>query len=563
MQKRLILGVVAAVFIFSALLAEASLAAVPDIGESSCVTYAQARAMSPSLASKTDSELGSMGFCAGTGTATTTATKTTAAPEPQEAAATSGSGLAGMALEQLYDAETKSRDETAEEMNRITEQFKDDSEFSDQLWDVYLEDSSKMIAYFEAYISPEMDDIAQRADDCRNACLKTTKGLGLDEWDRCVSICDTRYSEEYLAAIRKDTEFIIQTNRETIAEVNRMAAERKGVSPLKSPDEQDLLEAERNRIKEETRSAISGASQERTDETVGNAISAAEKNNVAAMLSQMSGSAGITKDGRAAGFAKTDEIISIGDTVTTGKNSALKTTLAEGSKVYVGENSKVRFSNPFEEGIELVLGKIKLFVEKQKAQKFVRVRSPNAAISVRATEFVVEYNETSGTTSVYLRNGSVSLTTCSNREILLEPGNTAVIGKDCEPAVSKLDEQAWDSASGGFYTRAAFSRGFAWLTLAVVAVFFMSSSALIRKEKSKRKPLKGAKHLGLFSLLLGVGGLVSSPLPILSCPMSLTGVAIARIQRMRKKSAVSLIALIINTAALAISAMVLLAYFSA
>jgi hypothetical protein len=78
MRKKavLVLGVFCALFLV--LFSSVSLAQAPPVGASSCVTYAQARANNPSLASKTDSQLRSMGFCSGSGTATTTPTSSTA-----------------------------------------------------------------------------------------------------------------------------------------------------------------------------------------------------------------------------------------------------------------------------------------------------------------------------------------------------------------------------------------------------------------------------------------------------------------------------------------------------
>ncbi len=84
-------GFAVAFVLISSLLA---ISAFADVAPSSCTTYAQARAYSPSLASKSDAELRALGFCAGTGTTTptqsTTPTQTTTPAQTQGTQYTAG-----------------------------------------------------------------------------------------------------------------------------------------------------------------------------------------------------------------------------------------------------------------------------------------------------------------------------------------------------------------------------------------------------------------------------------------------------------------------------------------
>lgn len=67
MSKKMImlLLILSALFIVSLNAVFAAFESVPTVGPAGCVSYAQARASSPSLAQKSDAELHSLGFCAG------------------------------------------------------------------------------------------------------------------------------------------------------------------------------------------------------------------------------------------------------------------------------------------------------------------------------------------------------------------------------------------------------------------------------------------------------------------------------------------------------------------
>jgi hypothetical protein len=168
---------------------------------------------------------------------------------------------------------------------------------------------------------------------------------------------------------------------------------------------------------------------------------------MAAKLELMSGQVSILGDSQTLSSAKplfVGNPIQPKAVVITGPNSYAKFHLEDGSYFEVFENSKVQFKEDYPGWAHLlnvIIGKIHVFIEHTKGPNPNSVTTPTAVISVRGTEFDVVVEDDDGTTFVSVDEGLVQVrgTTAVGFEPLLTKGqsvrvfrNQGLLGKQVD-----------------------------------------------------------------------------------------------------------------------------------
>ena len=153
--------------------------------------------------------------------------------------------------------------------------------------------------------------------------------------------------------------------------------------------------------------------------------------------------------------------LSVGDhlrlhqTIVTGPDSFARFQLTDGSTFDVYANSKVVFRETpgITDLLDLLIGRIKVFIEHSKGPNPKDVRTPTAVISVRGTVFDVEVRDEEGTTFVALDDGLIDVRnlTAPGPSVLLKPGDSILI----EPYRPLIPQQINQHAAFRMVLRAA------------------------------------------------------------------------------------------------------------
>jgi hypothetical protein len=153
--------------------------------------------------------------------------------------------------------------------------------------------------------------------------------------------------------------------------------------------------------------------------------------------------------------------LSVGDhlrlheTIVTGPDGYARFQLADGSTFEVYSNSKVVFRETpgITDLLDLLIGRVKVFIEHSKGPNPKDVKTPTAVISVRGTVFDVEVRDDEGTTFVTLDDGLVDVRnlTAPGPSVLLKPGDSILI----EANKPLLPQQINQHAALRFVLRAA------------------------------------------------------------------------------------------------------------
>ena len=124
------------------------------------------------------------------------------------------------------------------------------------------------------------------------------------------------------------------------------------------------------------------------------------------------------------------------DVIRTSDNGKIEIILFGGDKIYITQNSKIRYSEIVEaKGLAKILnrsiqlkGRLLSKVQKNPTRKFT-VRTVNAIIAVKGTEYIVEYLKE--TTRVGTIKGVVSMSSIQNKESIdIDSGNMSSVDSD-------------------------------------------------------------------------------------------------------------------------------------
>ena len=163
--------------------------------------------------------------------------------------------------------------------------------------------------------------------------------------------------------------------------------------------------------------------------------------------------------------AERGQIVLRNDSIVTGKRGRVKIIMGDGSKVYIGANSRVslrkyslRGTKLLNASINMLWGKARFLVSKLKARNsFFRVRTPTAVLGVRGTEFVVIVPPTPELlnnafdnitladvpplpTRTVLTEGAVDVSVGNAAPERLLPGHTALVDKGGKVEIRETGE---------------------------------------------------------------------------------------------------------------------------
>jgi hypothetical protein len=147
----------------------------------------------------------------------------------------------------------------------------------------------------------------------------------------------------------------------------------------------------------------------------------------AATVEQMVGQVSLMKDGHVDKPLFVGSPVLAQEAIVTGPNSYAKFHLDDGSTFEVYENSTVIFRQDWPSWthlLNLIMGRVKVFIDHSKGPNSNSVTTPTAVISVRGTVFDVVVEDSDGTTLVSCDEGMVQVQniTAPGQEPLLRPG---------------------------------------------------------------------------------------------------------------------------------------------
>jgi hypothetical protein len=129
--------------------------------------------------------------------------------------------------------------------------------------------------------------------------------------------------------------------------------------------------------------------------------------------------------------------------IVTGHDGYARFQVSDGSTFEVFPDSKVIFhDNPtptYKDLLNVVIGRIKVYIQHLNGPNYNSVTTPTAVISVRGTVFVVEVEDTEGTTVVAVDDGLVQVRnlTAPGPEPMLKPGDVIRVYRG-QPLIAKL-----------------------------------------------------------------------------------------------------------------------------
>jgi hypothetical protein len=149
-----------------------------------------------------------------------------------------------------------------------------------------------------------------------------------------------------------------------------------------------------------------------------------------------------------------------GDTIRTGSDSTIKLESLDGV-VQIGEETTLKFIDlkakpppppeeiskenlgTIEKKIELLVGKIRIWLKKFKGR--YEVRTPVAVLGVRGTDFVVEHDPATNITTIYLNEGTLEVQNTKGETFALTAGETMIVDSSGKTEKSELKKDKWDS----------------------------------------------------------------------------------------------------------------------
>lgn len=148
-----------------------------------------------------------------------------------------------------------------------------------------------------------------------------------------------------------------------------------------------------------------------------------------AVVEQMMGQVSLMQDGRVDHPLSVGEAVKARLTIVTGPSSYAKFRLDDNSTFEVYENSTVVFKDDWpawDHLLNVILGRVKVFIDHSKGPNNNSVTTPTAVISVRGTIFDVVVEDSDGTTLVSCDDGLVQVrnVTAPGNEPLLKPGES-------------------------------------------------------------------------------------------------------------------------------------------
>ncbi|MFH1249240.1 MAG: FecR domain-containing protein [archaeon] len=236
--------------------------------------------------------------------------------------------------------------------------------------------------------------------------------------------------------------------------------------------------------------------------------------------------------------------LNVKDKVITGKDAKVNIIFSDAGRINLGPNTELRVGNALLDQYYLARGTLKSKIKLLDTQKF-EIDTPNAGIFSKGTEFIVNYNETTNTTEVVLKEGKLEI--YSAKYVLnLSAGYYCMIYPNGEMDYKKFMSGYWESLGGNFYKDetekmedaiAYWIKVYTWITLIVIVIFALIfvvfGTKSIAKAKLQQKD-KNKKDLSRLALILGILGIITALWPIIGYPFSMIAIWLSTLQKLRK-----------------------------
>ena len=164
-----------------------------------------------------------------------------------------------------------------------------------------------------------------------------------------------------------------------------------------------------------------------------------------AKIEQLMGQVSLMRDGHVDIPLYVGNSVAAQRIIVTGPNSYAKFRLEDNSTFEVYENSTVTFKDDWPAWshlLNVIMGRVKVFIDHSKGPNNNSVTTPTAVISVRGTVFDVEVEDADGTTFVSCDEGLVQIrnVTAPGLEPLLHPGESKWIYRGQSLAQNKFNK---------------------------------------------------------------------------------------------------------------------------
>ncbi len=222
----------------------------------------------------------------------------------------------------------------------------------------------------------------------------------------------------------------------------------------------------------------------------------------------------------------------VDDKVVTGKESKVNIMFGNAGSMNLGPNTELRVGTALLDQYYLAKGSLKTSLSFP-AHPVFKIDTPNAAVSMRGTEFVVDYNSSTNITSVYLYSGLLEVTS-SSQILNLTEGNSCTIDSLGEIISYRMKPSVWNSMDDRFLADSSTHplTAYAWATFLSIIISSLLSNLFFYIAKKKHKN----SDYGIRSIVFGTLGIITCMFPIIGFPLSAAGTTLARIQKIRKST---------------------------
>lgn len=282
--------------------------------------------------------------------------------------------------------------------------------------------------------------------------------------------------------------------------------------------------------------------------------------------------------------------ISIGEGITliTGKTGKVLIAFkSDGSKIELGPNAQFTVGDSKTESI-LDFGKLKAKFNcltstikskfgATKPRNCYPLRFPQGFASVRGTEYIAVANQSSNTTTIFVNEGTVSVTETKTGSTQNVSGGNSGVVDDSGIKVRLMPQSEWKNAAGEFnlekneeggsLQRWALYFGILVVLLAIGWLVYKkmrnkNDSKIVKKQNvvnKKSEKISGeTKKFGVASLILAILGILFLLLPFVGIVLAAIAVVLSRIQKKYTKTWLTIAGLIIGVIGIILNGLIIL-----
>lgn|GEM_PF-3366264 len=257
--------------------------------------------------------------------------------------------------------------------------------------------------------------------------------------------------------------------------------------------------------------------------------------------------------------------LKVDDVIATGQKANVNIMFSSTGKMNLGPNTVVRVGNALLDQYYLAKGTFKTQLNwGSLPPQRLEFRTPNANIISTGTEFVVDYNETTNTTTVYLNEGNLEIDV-KDKTINLTAGNYLIIYSNGTTRTNPLEAEKWTSLGNNFYefpesTTKTFKSFLIIMFLGDIISLVVLTWWMKKKIKKPNKKDNSTKK-GTVSLVLGIMGIILVWAPYFGLILSSIAFCLSRIQKVNKPTGLATAGLILGIIGILLNIIVLVSVF--